>query len=117
MARGSFLLQARLEIAWLEQRLAELAGKTRWRRWAIHSMQDDLAAITRQILETVLEESGGRPIEEALDEFLLDRSAAYARLRRFMRALTMEGSRICPSSPSRSASSGRSSPERAGHPP
>ena len=56
VARGSFLLQARLEVDWLEARLAELAGKTRWRRWAIHSMQDDLASITRQILETVLEE-------------------------------------------------------------
>jgi glutamate dehydrogenase len=91
VARGSFLLQARLEVDWLEARLAELAGKTRWRRWAIHSMQDDLASITREVLETVLEEAGGRPIDEALDEFLLDRGAAYARLRRFMRALAVEG--------------------------
>ena len=91
VARGFFLLGERLEIDWLEQRLAEQPAKTRWQRWALHSMEDDLYTIRREIIETVLEHAGGRPIDEAVDAFLEDRSAAYGRVQRFMRSLAMEG--------------------------
>jgi glutamate dehydrogenase len=91
VARGFFLLGERLDIDWLEQRLAEQPAKTRWQRWALHSMEDDLYTIRREIIETVLEHAGGRPIDEAVDAFLEDRSAAYGRLQRFMRSLAMEG--------------------------
>jgi glutamate dehydrogenase len=91
VARGFFLLGERLDIDWLEQRLAEQPAKTRWQRWALHSMEDDLYTIRREIIETVLEHAGGRPIEEAVDAFLEDRSEPYGRVRRFMRSLTMEG--------------------------
>jgi glutamate dehydrogenase len=91
VARGFFLLGDRLDIDWLEQRLAEQPAKTRWQRWAIRSMEDDLFTIRRQIIETILEQAGGRPIDEAVDAFLEDRSAPYGRLRRFMRSLAMEG--------------------------
>ena len=91
VARGFFLLGERLDIDWLEQRLAEQPAKTRWQRWAVHSMEDDLYTIRREIIETVLEHAGGRPIDEAVDAFLEDRSAAYGRVQRFMRSLAMEG--------------------------
>jgi glutamate dehydrogenase len=91
VARGFFLLGDRLEIDWLEQRLAEQPAKTRWQRWAVRSMEDDLFTIRRQIIETILEHAGGRPIDEAVDAFLEDRSAPYGRLQRFMRSLAMEG--------------------------
>jgi glutamate dehydrogenase len=91
VARGFFLLGDRLDIDWLEQRLAEQPAKTRWQRWAIRSMEDDLFTIRRQIIETILEQAGGRPIDEAVEAFLEDRSAPYGRLRRFMRSLAMEG--------------------------
>jgi glutamate dehydrogenase len=91
VARGFFFLGDRLEIDWLEQRLTEQPAKTRWQRWAVNSMEDDLFTIRRQIIETVLEHAGGRPIDEALDAFLEDRSAAYGRVQRFMRSLAMEG--------------------------
>ncbi len=91
VARGFFLLGERLEIDWLEQRLDEQPAKTRWQRWAVHSMEDDLYTIRREIIETVLEHSGGRPIDEAVDVFLEDKSAAYGRVQRFMRGLAMEG--------------------------
>src|SRR6185503_15506039 len=77
VARGFFLLGERLEIDWLEQRLSEQPAKTRWQRWALHSMEDDLYSIRRQMIETVLEQAGGRPSDEAVDAFLEDRSAAY----------------------------------------
>jgi glutamate dehydrogenase len=91
VARGFFLMGERLEIDWLEQRLAEQPVKTRWQRWAVHSMEDDLYTIRREIIETVLEHAGGRPIDEAVDAFLDDRGAAYGRIQRFMRSLAMEG--------------------------
>jgi glutamate dehydrogenase len=91
VARGFFLMGERLEIDWLEQRLSEQPAKTRWQRWALHSMEDDLYTIRREIIETVLEQAGGRPIDEAVEVFLEDRSAAYGRVQRFMRSLVMEG--------------------------
>jgi glutamate dehydrogenase len=91
VARGFFLLGDRLDIDWLEQRLAEQPAKTRWQRWAVRSMEDDLFTIRRQIIETILEDAGGRPIDEAVDAFLEDRAAPYGRVRRFMRSLAMEG--------------------------
>ncbi|HEX6399289.1 MAG TPA: NAD-glutamate dehydrogenase domain-containing protein, partial [Actinomycetota bacterium] len=91
VARGFFLLGERLDIDWLEQRLVEQPAKTRWQRWAIRSMEDDLFTIRRQIVERVLEEAGGRPIDEAVDVFLEGRAAPYGRLQRFMRSLAMEG--------------------------
>ena len=62
VARGFFLLGERLEIDWLEQRLDEQPAKTRWQRWAVHSMEDDLYTIRREIIETVLEQAG-RPAD------------------------------------------------------
>jgi glutamate dehydrogenase len=91
VARGFFLLGDRLDIDWLEQRLVEQPAKTRWQRWAIRSMDDDLFTIRRQIIETVLEQAGGRPIDEAVEAYLEDRAAPYGRLQRFMRSLAMEG--------------------------
>ena len=91
VARGFFLLGEHLDIDWLEQRLAEQPAKTRWQRRALQAMEDDLYTIRREIVENVLEHSGGRPIDEAVDAFLEDRIAAYRRLQRFLRALAMEG--------------------------
>jgi glutamate dehydrogenase len=91
VARGFFLLGERLEIDWLEQRLQEQPAKTRWQRWAVRSMEDELYTIRREIVEGVLEQAGGRPIEEAIDAFLEDRAGPFGRLQRFLRSLAMEG--------------------------
>jgi glutamate dehydrogenase len=91
VARGFFLLGERLEIDWLEQRLQQQPAKTRWQRWAVRSMEDELYTIRREIVEAVLEQAGGRPIEEAIDAFLEDRAGPYGRLQRFLRSLAMEG--------------------------
>jgi NAD-specific glutamate dehydrogenase len=69
----------------------EQPAKTRWQRWAVRSMEDDLFTIRRQLIERILEEAGGRPIDEAVDVFLEDRAAVFGRLQRFMRSLAMEG--------------------------
>jgi glutamate dehydrogenase len=91
VGRAFFLAGERLSIDWLEQRLSEQPAKTRWQRWAVRSMEDDLYTIRREIVETVLEHAGGRPVDEAVAAYLEDRAAPYGRLQRFMRSLAMEG--------------------------
>jgi glutamate dehydrogenase len=91
VGRGFFLVGDGLSIDWIEQRLSEQPAKTRWQRWAIRSMEDDLYTVRREIVESVLEHAGGRPIDEAVEAYLEDRAAPYGRLQRFMRSLTMEG--------------------------
>ena len=44
VARGFFLLGERLEIDWLESQLEAAPAGTRWQRWALQSMEDDLFA-------------------------------------------------------------------------
>ncbi len=93
VARAFFLLGEALHIDWLETRLEALPGGSRWYRWAVQAMEDDLLMVRRQLAQKVLAEAEGRDVqvEDAVDEYLERRSEAYARLSRFMRTLAMEG--------------------------
>jgi glutamate dehydrogenase len=91
VARVFFLLGEHLDIDWLEIRLDELPTTSRWQRWAVQSMEDDIFLVRRQLAERLIAESEGAPIDEAVASFLARREEAFARLRRFMRALAMEG--------------------------
>jgi glutamate dehydrogenase len=91
VARIFFLLGERLEIDWLEYRLDELPTGSRWQRWAVQSMEDDLFLVRRQLAERVIEEGGGASPDEAVERFLIRRAEPFARLQRFMRGLAMEG--------------------------
>jgi glutamate dehydrogenase len=91
VARGFFVLGELLEIDWLEQQLDDLPAGSRWQRWAQQSMEDDIFALRRHLCERVLEEAGGRPIDEAVEVFLSIRTEACDRVKRFMRSLAMEG--------------------------
>ncbi|HEY7401090.1 MAG TPA: NAD-glutamate dehydrogenase [Actinomycetota bacterium] len=91
VARAFFLLGEQLDIDWLELRLEELPTTTRWQRWAVQSMEDDIFLVRRQLAERLIAESEGTPIDEAVESFLVRREEAFARLRRFMRGLAVEG--------------------------
>jgi glutamate dehydrogenase len=91
VARMFFLLGEALDIDWLEFRLEELPATTRWQRWALQSMEDDVYLVRRQIAERVLTESDGLPADAAVDAFLERRAESLARLQRFMRTLSKEG--------------------------
>ncbi len=91
VARAFFLLGERLQIDWLEQRLEVIPAGSRWQRWAQQSMEDDLFHLRRQMVERVLEHADGRPVDEAVESFLDERSEAFARLEKFMRGMSMEG--------------------------
>ncbi|HSL09740.1 MAG TPA: NAD-glutamate dehydrogenase [Actinomycetota bacterium] len=91
VARGFFLLGEKLEIDWLEHRLDELPVGTRWRRWAKQSMEDDLLAVRRALCELVLEQAGGAPIDEAVENFFDAHAEQVGRVQRFVRQLAVEG--------------------------
>jgi glutamate dehydrogenase len=91
VARAFFLLGERLEIDWLEFRLEELPVSSKWQRWAVQSMEDDIFLVRRQLVERAAAESQGEPVDEAIETFLQRREEEFARLQRFMRGLAMEG--------------------------
>jgi glutamate dehydrogenase len=90
VARTFFLVGEALFIDWLEGRLAELPAPSKWHRWAVQAVQDDLLLVRRLVAEKVLDEAGNRPVDEAVAAFLGSRSEALDRLSRFMRALALE---------------------------
>jgi glutamate dehydrogenase len=90
VARVFFLLGERLDIDWLEFRLEEMPAATKWQRWAVQAMEDDVFLVRRQLAERVIDEGAGAPVEEAVEAFLERRAERVARLERFMRTLATE---------------------------
>ena len=91
VARAFFLLGERLQLDWLEKQVESMPGGSRWQRWALQSMEDDLFTLRRSLAETVLDECEGLPIDEAVGKFLESRDEAFTRLQRFMRSLAVDG--------------------------
>jgi glutamate dehydrogenase len=77
-------------IGWLEERLEQVPTVTRWHRWALHAVWDDLRLARRQIAERVLAEAPDAEPDEAVEAFLASRGEVLERLRRFMSALAVE---------------------------
>jgi len=63
---------------------------TKWQRWAVQSMEDDVFLVRRQLAERLIDEAAGLPVEEAVGAFLERRAERVARLERFMRTLKTE---------------------------
>ena len=75
---------------WLEARASEVTATTRWHRWALQAVQDDLLLLRRQLVERVLTHADGGPVDEAVTAYLESRTEAVSRLARFMRGLALE---------------------------
>jgi glutamate dehydrogenase len=90
VARLFFLLGEQLDLDWLEFRLEEMPATTKWQRWAVQSMEDDVFLVRRQLAERLIDEAAGLPVEEAVEAFLARRAERVARLERFMRTLKTE---------------------------
>ncbi len=91
VAQAFFLLGERLQLDWLEERVAELPAGTRWQRWSLQAIADDLMLVRREIASRVLGDGDGLDVEEALEAYLGGRPDAYGRLSRLMDALALEG--------------------------
>ena len=91
VARAFFLVGEFAHVDWLGSRLSEVSATTRWHRWALQAVEDDLLLLRRQIAERILAdaESGGT-VDEIVAAYLGAREEAVARLTRFMRGLALE---------------------------
>jgi glutamate dehydrogenase len=90
VTRAFFLVGEAAFIDWLEGRLAEVGTTTRWHRWALQAVEDDLLLLRRQVAERALAHGEGAPVDEAVAAYLAARGEATARLGRFMRGLALE---------------------------
>jgi glutamate dehydrogenase len=80
-----------LYVDWLESRLEELPAASRWDRWALNAVEEDLLNVRREAAERALASSNGEAPEAAVEEWLAGRSEPRARLERLMRRLEEEG--------------------------
>jgi len=92
VTRAFFLVGEAAYVDWLESRLAEVGATTRWHRWALQAVQDDLLLLRRQVAERALVHGEGLPVDEAVATYLESRGDVTTRLGRFMRGLAMEES-------------------------
>jgi glutamate dehydrogenase len=95
VTRAFFLVGEAVYLDWLGSRLAEVSTTTRWHRWALQALEEDLRLTRRQVAERVLAQGDGRgdkpmPVEEALASFLDRREESMTRLGRFMRGIALE---------------------------
>ena len=63
---------------------------SRWHRWALQAVEDDLLLVRRQLAAQVIASADGRPIDDAVSIYLGARAQAVGRLDRFMRSLSAE---------------------------
>jgi glutamate dehydrogenase len=91
VARAFFLVGESVYVDWLEARLSAVSTTTRWHRWALQALEDDLRLLRRQVVEHVLAQGGGQlPVEDAMASYLEERSEVMTRLGRFMRGIALE---------------------------
>jgi glutamate dehydrogenase len=91
VTRAFFLVGEATYLDWLGSRLSEVSTTTRWHRWALQALEEDLRLTRRQVAEKVLGEGDARgPVEQALAAFLERREESMTRLGRFMRGIALE---------------------------
>ena len=91
VANGFFLAGERLHLDWFERRLVELPETSRFERWAVHAMGDDLMAIRRDIALRALQGADTRPVGAAIDDYLAGRAEAVERLEKLVDSLAEKG--------------------------
>lgn len=91
VARMFFRVGQAFRIDWLEDQAAHLPARTRWERWSVQTLEDELLRLRRTLVERVVEEAEGRSADEAIELFLLTHASEEGRLVRFMRMLARDG--------------------------
>ena len=90
-AHAFFALGERLHLDWLEQQLGGIPAETRWQRWALAAVRDELHATRRDLTEQAIVAGRGAPVDEAVERFLAERPAAVARVERLVASLRADG--------------------------
>jgi glutamate dehydrogenase len=90
-AHAFFALGEQLHLDWLEEQLGGIAAETRWQRWALAAVRDELHATRRDLTEQVIVAGRGAPVDEAVERFLAERAVAVARVERLVASLRADG--------------------------
>jgi glutamate dehydrogenase len=90
VTRAFFLVGEAAYVDWLEHRLTEVGTTTRWHRWALQALEDDLLRVRRELAERALSERAELRADEAVAAYLEQRADVASRLGRFMRGLALE---------------------------
>jgi glutamate dehydrogenase len=90
VARAFMLVGDAVFINGLEARVASVRATSRWHRWAIQALWEDLALVRRELAERVLIGAAGAEVDGAVERFLAEHADALDRLSRFMRTLAVE---------------------------
>jgi glutamate dehydrogenase len=85
-----FLAGERLHLDWLEQLLGTLPERSRFERWAVLALEDDLLGLRRNVARRVLAEVGTSSVEAAFDDYLAARAHGLDRLRHLVGTLDAE---------------------------
>jgi glutamate dehydrogenase len=91
VASAFFLAGERLHLDWFERRLVELPETSRFERWAVQAMGDDLMALRRDIALRALQGADTRPVGAAIDDYLAGRAGAVDRLEKLVDSLAEKG--------------------------
>lgn len=91
IGRLFFRIGAAFHIDWLERQLAELPAITRWQRWAILGMKQELVSLRRAIVERMLTVSADGDADAAFAVFASAAEPKIARLNLLMKALRRDG--------------------------
>ncbi|MDX6538186.1 MAG: glutamate dehydrogenase, partial [Gaiellales bacterium] len=90
-ADAFFALGERLNLDWLEDQIGTIVAETRWQRWALAAVRDELHATRRELTEQVIVAGRGAPMDEAVERFLAERAVALARVQRLIASLRADG--------------------------
>ncbi len=91
VAKVFFRVGDAYRIDWLEQLAAQLPTDTRWRRWGLEALEDDLLLLRRQLVERVLSSAGDVLPAQAVAHYRRSRPDAHARLDDFFRTMQRDG--------------------------
>ncbi|MGI9647460.1 MAG: NAD-glutamate dehydrogenase [Acidimicrobiia bacterium] len=86
-----FLVGDTYRIDWLENRAEHLAAGSRWERWAIRTLENDLLQLRRDIAERVLASAEIQNGKALCEYFRSTRPDQHARLDQFIELLMHEG--------------------------
>ena len=91
-AHAFFALGEKLHLDWLEEQLDDIAAETRWQRWALAAVRDELHATRRELTEQVIvrRPRGARWRRPSSGSWPSAR-VAVARVERLMASLRADG--------------------------
>jgi glutamate dehydrogenase len=91
VARAFFAAGQSLQLDWVEAQVVGFPASSRWERFALNAIVDDLLLVRREAVQKALAARPSVDAEQALQAFLDSRPEAVARLERLAEQLRAEG--------------------------